>query len=544
MSVSWTRSCRARRSARPALEGLESRGLMASGLNTFASIPIVPPANPGGTSRVTFQVSPGQFATARGRSVWLRIDDGDGPALGVVTGTVKTPRGLVTRTVPTIPLPGNQELVKVGYGTYTLTVGPIGLNTPPNSVNFSLAGDANGSFGVDTASLATIRADRGQMAGSPSFNTAADVNNNGVINGADLRLARPNLGAATAVRTLVMTVSTAITPVNSLLVDRDVTVQTNPGAQVSVSDPTTEAVAHTTADGNGLARVNTADLTSNLNEFAAEVKVADTFGQYAQLVYAVPNALGEGYGYIVDDEPSFDPKLAPPDSESTPPLPTSVDLVAQGDVPPVYNQGILSSCTANAFAWDFWFVEKKQKVANPIAPSRAFIYYNSRVVTGQNPVKDSGAYDGAVIRTLVNTGVAPESSWPYQEPVNAAPPASAYAEALSHKVLAYYQLNNEDLDQLKGSLAAGYPFVIGLETYTSFNTKQTEATGKIPTPQFGERKVGGHAVVIVGYDDATQEFKFVNSWNTDWGAKGYGYLSYSYVTSTAASGLYSIREVS
>ena len=68
--------------------------------------------------------------------------------------------------------------------------------------------------------------------------------------------------------------------------------------------------------------------------------------------------------------------------------------------------------------------------------------------------------------------------------------------------------------------------------------------GTLSTPQFGERKAGGHAVVIVGYDDATREFKFVNSWDTDWGVNGYGYLSYSYVTSTSASGLYSIREVS
>ncbi|MDR3634306.1 MAG: C1 family peptidase [Isosphaeraceae bacterium] len=525
---------------------------MTSGLNAFASIPISAPANPGGTSTVTFQINPDQFTVTQSRSIWLRIDDGDtGPALGVVTGTVRTARGLVTRAAPTIPLAGNQELVKVGYGTYTLTVGPIGLTAPSEPVEFSLAGDATGSFSVNTASLATIRAHLGQRAGSASFDPAADVNNNGVINQADLRLARMNLGAGTAVRPLGLTVSTQTTPVNSLLVDRTVTVQTNPGAQVSVGDTTTGTEASATADGNGSAQVNTADLTSSLDGFDAEIKVADTFGQYTQVVDAVPNALGEGYGYLADSEPPYDAKLAPPAAESNPPLPASVDLVTSGNVPPVYNQGKINSCTANAFAWDYWFVELKEKLPNVNVPSRAFIYYNSRVVMGENPVTDNGAYDGAVIQTLVNTGVAPESSWSYQEPVDAAPPPSAYAAAQSHKVLAYYQLNNEDLNQLKGSLAAGYPIVIGLDTYTSFDTAQTASTGKIPTPQFGERKTGGHAVVLVGYDDATQEFKFVNSWSTSWGAKdaegdgtGYGYVPYSYVASTAASGLYSIREVS
>lgn len=39
----------------------------------------------------------------------------------------------------------------------------------------------------------------------------------------------------------------------------------------------------------------------------------------------------------------------------------------------------------------------------------------------------------------------------------------------------------------------------------------------------------GHAIILVGYDDTKKEFKFKNSWGTDWGYKGYGRLSYDYV---------------
>ena len=36
----------------------------------------------------------------------------------------------------------------------------------------------------------------------------------------------------------------------------------------------------------------------------------------------------------------------------------------------------------------------------------------------------------------------------------------------------------------------------------------------------------GHAIVIVGFNDSLKAFKFMNSWGTDWGNKGYGWISY------------------
>ena len=41
--------------------------------------------------------------------------------------------------------------------------------------------------------------------------------------------------------------------------------------------------------------------------------------------------------------------------------------------------------------------------------------------------------------------------------------------------------------------------------------------------------LGGHAIVIVGYDEEKRLFTFRNSWGEDWGDKGYGYLPYDYV---------------
>jgi C1A family cysteine protease len=40
---------------------------------------------------------------------------------------------------------------------------------------------------------------------------------------------------------------------------------------------------------------------------------------------------------------------------------------------------------------------------------------------------------------------------------------------------------------------------------------------------------GGHAICFVGYDSKKKLIKFKNSWGTNWGDNGYGYLPYNYI---------------
>jgi C1A family cysteine protease len=48
-------------------------------------------------------------------------------------------------------------------------------------------------------------------------------------------------------------------------------------------------------------------------------------------------------------------------------------------------------------------------------------------------------------------------------------------------------------------------------------------------PHLGERAVGGHAVVAVGYNEARQWFTVRNSWGTGWGINGYFTMPYAYL---------------
>jgi C1A family cysteine protease len=206
-------------------------------------------------------------------------------------------------------------------------------------------------------------------------------------------------------------------------------------------------------------------------------------------------------------------------------LPPSIDL--RKSCPPVYDQGSLGSCTANALAAAFQFEQRKQGILEFI-PSRLFIYYNERVALN-TVLSDSGAFIRDGIKTLNTDGVCMESDWPYIIPkFTKKPPDDLYQEALKNQVLQYLRLNNERLLLLKSCLAEGYPFVFGFTVFESF--WGIGKNGIIPIPKEEERRIGGHAVMAVGYNEANQHIIIRNSWGTSWGKKGYGFMPYNYIT--------------
>jgi C1A family cysteine protease len=222
-------------------------------------------------------------------------------------------------------------------------------------------------------------------------------------------------------------------------------------------------------------------------------------------------------------------------------LPTSIDLTAQ--CPPIYDQGQLGSCTANAIAGAIQFEEIKQNLPQVITPSRLFIYYNERVIE-HTVDSDSGAMLRDGIKSVAQQGACPEEEWPYDiAQFQQKPDTSCYEDALQHKVKLYQRVA-QNLNQMKGCLASGYPFVVGFSVYESFETPQVAQTGHVPLPQSTEQQIGGHAVVAVGYDDANQWFICRNSWGTNWGMNGYFTMPYAYLTnSDLSSDFWTIRLV-
>ncbi|MCX5883700.1 MAG: peptidase, partial [Deltaproteobacteria bacterium] len=72
-------------------------------------------------------------------------------------------------------------------------------------------------------------------------------------------------------------------------------------------------------------------------------------------------------------------------------------------------------------------------------------------------------------------------------------------------------------------------FIFGFSVYDSFEFQKVAKTGEVDMPKAGEQMLGGHAVLAVGYDNAAKRFIVRNSWETDWGKKGYFSMPYDYL---------------
>lgn len=236
-----------------------------------------------------------------------------------------------------------------------------------------------------------------------------------------------------------------------------------------------------------------------------------------------PSKINSWYGWTPDRPDHRDMLYA---AIAAPPrkLPAWVDLTAKCS--PVENQGQLGSCTAHALVGSLEFLELK--AGRPVANlSRLFVYYNERAMEGTIR-EDAGAMIRDGVKTLVKVGVCNETRWPYV--INrfaVKPPAACYREGLAHQVISYHRILT--LTEMKSCLAEGFPFVFGFTVYEAFESAAVAKTGQLNLPKPKEKSVGGHAVMAVGYNEATQRFTVRNSWGADWGTAGYFTMPYAYL---------------
>ena len=207
-------------------------------------------------------------------------------------------------------------------------------------------------------------------------------------------------------------------------------------------------------------------------------------------------------------------------------IPLKIDLRYQ--FPPVYDQGNLGSCTANALCGVIGFEEPT------IKGSRLFLYYNERMLI--NTVNtDSGAYLYDGIATLKEYGICQESEWEYDITKFAdKPPEECYKNALSYTALQVQNISN-NMTQMKYCLINNDPFVVGIAIFSSFESIQVARTGMVPMPTRKDKLLGGHAVVCVGYDDTKKVWIMRNSWSSRWGNRGYFFLPYAYLLNPSLS---------
>lgn len=216
--------------------------------------------------------------------------------------------------------------------------------------------------------------------------------------------------------------------------------------------------------------------------------------------------------------------------------PDNVDL--RPLMPPIVDQGKLGSCSANAFAGALGFLMNKNK-KNFIPLSRLFLYYNERVIEN-SVMSDSGAMLRDGIKTLVKQGICDESIWPYDiAKFTNQPSKICYVQALDRQILSYSRIIT--LDDMLTCLSSGFPFIVGISIFDSFESQQVAQTGAVPMPLSNETLLGGHAVVCVGYDNVNKFFIMRNSWGTSWGTQGYFTMPFNYMLKFA-NDMWAIRQ--
>jgi C1A family cysteine protease len=204
-------------------------------------------------------------------------------------------------------------------------------------------------------------------------------------------------------------------------------------------------------------------------------------------------------------------------------LPNSTDL--RNLCSPIADQGQLGACTAFAMGKGLRELLENKNHEQFTALSPMFLYYEERRRQGSIN-EDSGATITEGMGVLKETGIAPEALCAYNVPgFKLKPSAEAYKAAGQFKIQEATQLAG--LDDVKASLAKGQPVAFGFMVYKSFMSVGKNGVMSLPKP--GEKVLGGHAVLAVGYDDAKKQLIVRNSWNTTWGDKGYFYMPYEFV---------------
>lgn len=199
---------------------------------------------------------------------------------------------------------------------------------------------------------------------------------------------------------------------------------------------------------------------------------------------------------------------------------------------PIENQGFLGSCTGQAIAGAIELINKRNKKQNDV--SRLYIYYYERLLLGTINY-DSGAYIRDGIKVCYKYGAPLEKYWPYViHKFKDKPNNPATIDGAKRKVTLYERIT--DHSGCIDSLTNGNPVVIGFNVYDSFEKSALSRTGVMPYPDVTkERLLGGHAVLLVGYDKTSQVYIARNSWGAGWGDKGYFYMPFQVIQNQSMS---------
>ncbi len=218
------------------------------------------------------------------------------------------------------------------------------------------------------------------------------------------------------------------------------------------------------------------------------------------------------------------------DDNTKNPLPESVSLLRFA--PDRQNQGQQGSCVA----WSCTYAARSIIEAASTGQSGNNTAYSPAYVYNQIGLEGcQGAYIQNAMELMTNKGVVAYNDFPYTDQDCSRQPNSALNNiAAKNRMHGFTRLTNDESTQginvraVKEHLAKDAPVVIGMMVGGSFMQGMKGKELWIPTDEDrSQMGFGGHAMCVIGYDDRKGAFQIMNSWGTDWGINGIGWVRYA-----------------
>ena len=229
--------------------------------------------------------------------------------------------------------------------------------------------------------------------------------------------------------------------------------------------------------------------------------------------------------------------------------PSSYNIFTNNNINiPVYDQYTTNTCVANAISTALAYLLKLDNPKNSIElPSRVFIYLMGKKIDYRTDLclaSNVGLRSIAVLNYLNFYKIPTEEELPFPLPTSGEGDSGSLCITPPESLIKYD--NNRKLifqpfdivvqpadriNKIKDALFKNRILLISFRVFTSFFDKWNNNNGKFVLPTSGETFYGGHAMVIIGYNDSDQTLTVRNSWGNT-GDNGNGYLPYEYVTTT------------
>lgn len=215
-------------------------------------------------------------------------------------------------------------------------------------------------------------------------------------------------------------------------------------------------------------------------------------------------------------------------------LPDAVDLSANMPVPG--NQGKQGSCVgwASAYCVRSYYenIKNNRSFSLPADTSSwSDVFSPSFIYNQLNLQLDLGILVVDALICMKYVGAVSWKDMPYSEKDYTTMPSKDQMDlAVNHKINGYGKIGIT-ADSIKTALSNGDPVLIGvvIDQGIVLNGRNYQSSSPYIWDHSQGYDVGGHALVIIGYDDSKNAFKVQNSWGTSWGNNGYFWISYSYL---------------